>query len=170
MYVAPLHYLATPYTSSDPLQQDYRAIVAAHLTVYLAEQGFPVVSPICHGVALTKLIPLCPDTSEFWDTINFPMLVTASRLVIAPMQGWQFSKGILRELIQWDEVYNTVFFVVPGETFQKELPDPVSFKEFDPSFSMNQLNQTAEYSLHSAKVQDVIAYVQFCQQLIGVSP
>ena len=90
-------YLASPYSSPDPLLRKTRYLLAAELTATMLSQGLHVYSPIVHCHDLAERFNL-PSDFEFWKKYNFDMLRRADFLTVYQLPGWLESKGVSAEV------------------------------------------------------------------------
>lgn len=93
-------YLATPYSKWAHGLED-ACSVAQMLTARLMETRVPVFSPIAHthGIA-TYVTEVDKRDHDFWLTADKPMVDAAHGLLIADLNGWKTSRGVLLE-IKW---------------------------------------------------------------------
>jgi hypothetical protein len=92
-----MHYLASPYTHSDPevVLSRYDDTLLAVST--LARLNIHVISPIIlwHQAAITHSLP---TSHHFWQSFNESLLTRCSSLILLQLDGWQSSAGIAHEL------------------------------------------------------------------------
>lgn len=89
-------YLASPYSSPDPLIVRTRYLLALQVTETLMGKGEFIFSPIvhCHPLA----IPTSDGSFEFWHRYNFDMLRRADLLYVLAIPGWKKSTGVQAEI------------------------------------------------------------------------
>ena len=92
----PLHYLASPYTDPDPSVQEQRYQMVRALAARLFAQRIWVFAPIvhCHDISISHGLP---GDFEFWDEYDRTMLYHCDDMWIAPLPGWEDSRGIKAE-------------------------------------------------------------------------
>ena len=90
-------YLASPYSSPDPLIVRTRFLLAEQVTAILMSQGHYVYSPIvhCHEIAVKYAIP---TDFAYWSGYNIDMIRRCDALYILTISGWEESKGVTGEL------------------------------------------------------------------------
>lgn len=90
-------YLASPYSSPDPLVVRTRFLLVEQVTAMLMEQGHYVYSPIvhCHEIAAKYTLP---TDFEYWKGYNIDMIRRADAFYVLVIPGWQESKGVVAEL------------------------------------------------------------------------
>lgn len=89
-------YLASPYSSPDPLIVKTRYLLAKQATESMMGWGMLVFSPIVHCHEL--VIPHSDGSFEFWHRYNFDMLRRADFLSVLAIPGWKESKGVQEEI------------------------------------------------------------------------
>ena len=90
-------YLASPYSSPDPLIVRTRFLLAEQVTAILMAQGHYVYSPIVHCHELSAKFAL-PTDFEYWKGYNIDMIRRCDALYILALPGWEESKGVAGEL------------------------------------------------------------------------
>lgn len=90
-------YLASPYSSPDPLIVKTRFLLAQQVTALMLQQGIYVYSPIvhCHEVSMAYSLP---GDFAFWQGYNIDMLRRADALYILAIPGWKESTGVQEEI------------------------------------------------------------------------
>jgi len=90
-------YIASPYTSSDPVEviQRYEAVLK-----FAAEQvnkGLVVYSPIvhCHPMAVQYELP---KDFKFWEEFDKAMIDACTEVWVLTLHGWSASKGVAMEI------------------------------------------------------------------------
>lgn len=94
---APLFYLATPY-SKYPAGIDVAFVDAAKLAARLLKAGLKVYSPIAHTHPLAIHGKIDPLDHAIWLPFDEAMMRACDGLLVAHMDGWQQSKGVLHEI------------------------------------------------------------------------
>jgi hypothetical protein len=89
-------YLASPYSSPDPLIMRTRFLLAEQVTAQLLGERKHVYSPIvhCHELAMKYKLP---TDFEFWKKYNFDFLRRADTFYVLEIDGWETSKGVTVE-------------------------------------------------------------------------
>lgn len=90
-------YLASPYAHPNPAIREERFLKAAECCAERLRRGFPTFSPIVHNHTLAMRFKL-PDTWEFWQTVDFPLLASAASLLVLTLSGWRESTGVQAEI------------------------------------------------------------------------
>lgn len=90
-------YLASPYSSPDPLIMKTRFLLAEQCTAELLKRKIWVYSPIVHCHELAHKYDL-PKDHEYWLAYNFAMLRRCESLAILTIPGWRESKGVAEEI------------------------------------------------------------------------
>lgn len=90
-------YLASPYSSPDPLIVKTRFLLAQQVTALMLQQGIYVYSPIvhCHEVSMAYSLP---GDFAFWQGYNIDMLRRADALYVLATPGWKESAGVQEEI------------------------------------------------------------------------
>lgn len=93
-------YLASPYSSPDPLIRKTRFLLAEQVTAAMLTRREWVYSPIvhCHELAMRHELP---GAFAFWKDYNFAMLQQATALIVLAIPGWKESRGTQAEIGLW---------------------------------------------------------------------
>lgn len=111
---APLAYLATPYTKyTEGIEQAF--IDAAKLKARLMRAGINVYSPIVESHPSAIYGDLDPLDHSIWLRSNEAQMAVASVLIVAQMDGWDRSKGVLHE-IEFFQARSKPIFMLDPET------------------------------------------------------
>lgn len=119
---APLAYLATPYTHyKGGIEQAF--IDASKLAARLFEAGIKIYSPIahCHPIAIHG--GLDPLNATMWIAFDEAIMSVSNVLIVAMMDGWDKSRGVLHE-IEFFHARNKVVFGCNPETLGMWRADP----------------------------------------------
>lgn len=88
-------YLAAPYSHVDPRVREVRVAETSKIAATLMGQGHIVYSPITHGHVISGYMPQeLVEDHAFWVRQGLPFLLRSDWMVIAPLPGWESSKGI----------------------------------------------------------------------------
>lgn len=90
-------YLASPYSSPDPLIMRTRFLLAEQVTASFLRRGVFIYSPIvhCHEIAAKYELP---GDFAFWQGYNIDMLRRADSLAVLAIPGWKKSTGVQAEI------------------------------------------------------------------------
>jgi len=90
-------YLASPYSSPDPLIVRTRYLLAMQATAILINRGVFVYSPIvhCHELAARHSMP---TDFGFWRDYNLDMIRRCDALYVLALPGWDKSIGVDGEI------------------------------------------------------------------------
>jgi hypothetical protein len=113
-----IHYLATPYTHSDPEVVEGRFLTANKVAALLMNQGLHIYSPISHTHPIALAGDL-PTTWDFWEQYDRVMLKVCSSLLIIAADGWDRSKGVKAEIEIAKEYGLPIRFVSPEGELDK---------------------------------------------------
>lgn len=92
-----LYYLATPYTKyKGGIEKAFMA--AAELTGKLLTNGYRVYSPIAHTHPVAVYGGLDPLDHSIWLPFDEAMMHACDALLVAHMDGWRESKGVMHEI------------------------------------------------------------------------
>ena len=92
-----LNYLASPYTHPDKQRRRKRARAVTMLACRLIqEKRLHIFSPIAHTHAIAECGDL-PSDWDYWEEFDRIMLTASQRLLIAEIEGWEDSNGIMNE-------------------------------------------------------------------------
>jgi len=90
-------YLASPYSDSNPLVQDYRHWKACIVAAKLIQAGYHVYSPIAHTHALATAGDL-PHGFGFWREYDFWFISHVDEIYVLMLPGWDTSVGVMAEI------------------------------------------------------------------------
>jgi hypothetical protein len=106
----PLVYLATPYTKFNPdIDAAFRD--ASALAAKLLEHDVKVYSPIAHCHPIAIYGGLNPRDHAIWIPFNEAMMTASAALLVAQMEGWRESFGVLHEIKFFAEQRKPVFYL-----------------------------------------------------------
>lgn len=125
----PLLYLASPYTSPDPLLTLSRYSAAVAATALLMQRGYHVFSPIVHNhpVALSGELP---GTWDFWRVRDEAWLSLASHMLVLLLPGWRESTGVTAEILFARQNNISILYSTPEDLALLPsylLPAPIYF-------------------------------------------
>lgn len=112
-------YLATPYSDSNPVIREERYRLACSLTTTCAKEKVPCYSPIAFWHPIAGEYGL-PGDAEFWQVQDHACLAKCEELWIIKMEGWNRSKGIEMERIEFQRIHNSakdVYHYTAGEVY-----------------------------------------------------
>ena len=95
-------YLATPY-SRYPRGMSSAAFDAASIAGRLMLRGVQVYCPIAHGHAIAGACSALPLDHEFWMAACRPFMEASHGLIVATMDGWHESRGVIEETDWFEE-------------------------------------------------------------------
>lgn len=95
--MAPLIYLALPYTHDNPDVRRFRFRRANEAAGALIEKGLLVFSPISHSHPIAQVADL-PKEFTFWQAWNKEMLSRCTELSVLMLDGWEESRGVTWEI------------------------------------------------------------------------
>ncbi len=90
-------YLASPYSHPDPTVRHRRFEEVCKVAAELMATGEVVFCPIAHSHPIDMLGNL-PQTTEFWMSMDLPILRMCDRVKVLKLDGWDISKGLEREM------------------------------------------------------------------------
>jgi chromosome condensin MukBEF MukE localization factor len=103
-------YLASPYSSPDPIITKTRFLLAEECVATLIKQGHHIWSPIVHCHEMARRFDL-PTDAQFWKEYNFDFIRRCEALFCLQIEGWMESKGVMMELKLAGEILLPVRFV-----------------------------------------------------------
>ena len=107
-----LHYLATPY-SKYPAGIEAAFADAAALAAALMVAGVNCYSPIAHTHPLAIHGKLDPLDHSIWLPFDEVMMAKADTLIVAHMEGWEFSYGMAHEVEVFTRAGKPIFDLWP---------------------------------------------------------
>lgn len=105
------YYLATPYTRY-PQGMDAAARHAAIIAAELMTKGVKLFCPIVHSHEIAKVYP-GHNVHEFWMSVDRPFMAAARALIVATMDGWDVSRGVLEEIAEFEKMGKPVYLFDP---------------------------------------------------------
>jgi hypothetical protein len=108
----PLYYLATPY-SKYAKGIEVAFADAAALAARLLVAGHKVYSPIAHTHPLAVHGKLDPLDHAIWLPFDGAMMRACDAILVAHMDGWQQSKGVLHEIRVFAKANKPIFDLDP---------------------------------------------------------
>ena len=104
-----LCYLATPYTAYER-GHEAAFIEAAQIAARLAKVGMSVYCPISMTHPMTVFGNLKGD-HDYWMEFNQLMLEACHTLIVAQMDGWEFSRGVECEIEYFTDTFKPVLYL-----------------------------------------------------------
>ena len=92
-----LAYLATPYTSNDPVVKEERFQRVNRVAAKLMAKGEYIFSPISHTHPIAVVGDL-PGNWEYWDGFDRAILDCCYKLYVLKLDGWHESTGVQAEI------------------------------------------------------------------------
>ncbi len=105
----PFWYLATPY-NGHPHGLEAAFQEASRVAANLIQRGIRIFCPIAHCRSLEIYGSLSGDT-EFWLSVDGPMMDAAVGLIVLKMRGWTESEGIKAEIKRFREAAKPVLYM-----------------------------------------------------------
>src|SRR5690554_3002649 len=90
-------YVASPYSSDDPVIREKRYELVAQFTKNMLEAGFVAFSPIVYGHQLAQRFGMKTDY-QTWLNLNVGILRKCEAMYLLKLTGWEESKGVALEL------------------------------------------------------------------------
>jgi len=98
-------YLAAPYTHFDGEVREMRVQITAHIAAYYIEKGYPIFSPILHGHHIESEAAVSIHHS-MWMKVSLEYLDVMQDMWLAPLEGWNTSKGVKMEMDHWNNKHS----------------------------------------------------------------
>jgi hypothetical protein len=109
-------YLASPYTTKDPVLKQHRIEQTMKALASLHAQNVLVYSPIIHWVEVAKMFGL-RDDHEPWIIQNEGSILAFRKLGILQLDGWKESRGVKHEIdFAWKHRFPIEGYALVGET------------------------------------------------------
>jgi hypothetical protein len=107
------YYLATPYSKWPQGLEDANT-EAQKLAARLLELRLPIYCPIAHthGIA-TFVTGVDKRDHDFWLSADKPLVLAARGLLVANMEGWPDSRGVMQEIAWSQETYKPIWMLDP---------------------------------------------------------
>lgn len=116
-------YLASPYSSPDPIVRDQRARDAQRACVAFFHLDIPVFSPIAHWHEISWLFDLPTDIAA-WRVQCLSILKRADELAVLMLPGWEESRGVGEERKVAHDYH------IPAKLYRLRGETSVSFEGF----------------------------------------
>jgi hypothetical protein len=103
MTLKPLIYLASPYSSKDPVIVANRVSATATALARLIEQGNLVFSPIIHSHPIADIVSFSALNHEDgelsgWMAFDFAFIDKCDEVWVLQLEGWEQSRGVTAEI------------------------------------------------------------------------
>lgn len=107
-----LAYLASPYSSPDPMVRLQRFEAVCCVAAKLMRDGIHLFCPIAqtHPIALKGDLP---GDFAYWEAYDRKMLSLCEELWVCTMDGWRESKGVAAEIQIAEELGLPVRYIEP---------------------------------------------------------
>ena len=92
-----MHYLASPYSHSDPDVVLSRFNDTSRAAAHLASISIHTISPILHWHHTARTHSL-PTSHNYWLTYNHSLIRHCDSVIFLTLDGWQSSLGLADEL------------------------------------------------------------------------
>jgi hypothetical protein len=104
-HIGKLVYVASPYSSHDPVVVEARNLGVAFAMGYLMNtyDDYSFYSPICHTHPIATHCKL-PGDWAFWKRFDETMLSRCEELWVFCMEGWRQSTGVTAEIAIAEEL------------------------------------------------------------------
>lgn len=104
-------YLASPYSSPDPVVREERFRAACRATAALLRNGLFAFSPIAHSHHLVEYG--LPGDWTFWQRFDRELLARCDEVVVLLLDGWEESIGVREEIRIARELGKPVRYLAP---------------------------------------------------------
>lgn len=99
-------YLASPYSVVQPISSQQAVVLrnsryrrVCKMAAKLMKEGKKIFCPIAHSHPIETIgMPGELQSGDFWLDQDFAILKHANELIVYKMDGWDKSKGVLREI------------------------------------------------------------------------
>jgi hypothetical protein len=93
-----LLYVAAPYSHLESAVREHRFRAACRASALLMQSNIVVFSPLSHSVPIVRHGELDELDSEFWLSMDIPLLGCSDELLVLALDGWEKSLGVKREM------------------------------------------------------------------------
>jgi hypothetical protein len=115
-----LYYLASPY-SKYPAGLNAAFEEVSRIAGDLLKKGVFAYSPIAHSHPIARHGRIDPYDHSIWMPLDFKIAAGCQGLIVAMMEGWEESKGVLMELAHFEQKGLPILYYNPDEEIQGEL-------------------------------------------------
>lgn len=115
-------YLASPFSSDDKLEKEWRFLKACDAAGYLMQQGKIVFSPIAHGWPIAKIRDLSTDWDYWYDQCG-AMISRCQTIIVLCLPGWDKSTGVYEEL-KIAKAWNLELLYMDPDTYKLSTTPP----------------------------------------------
>jgi hypothetical protein len=109
-----LYYLASPYSSKDPMVVEDRYLQQQRIAAELIKQGYMLITPIemCHNLAQNYDLP---RGYEYWKERDRLLVSKCDGVIVCIMDGWKESIGVTDEIAYARSLGREVLYYLNGE-------------------------------------------------------
>lgn len=91
-------YLASPYSHTEASVREDRFHKICAIAGKLMEDGNVIFCPIAMGHPIACAYPSLPTDWEYWKRFGTEFLYASDKLLVAMMDGWDSSAGVIGEI------------------------------------------------------------------------
>lgn len=110
-------YLASPYSRCADLDRAFQQVGA--IAYHLSSAGVSLFCPIVHAYAMARAAGQDPKNPAIYEALNRRMLDVCARLIVAQMDGWLASNGMLDEILFFERMHKPIFDLDPQTMVMK---------------------------------------------------
>lgn len=107
-----IYYLASPYSSDDPLIKEMRYVMVCAFSAALHNEGYNLIEPIGASHPIAKTFDL-PTGYDYWKERDRLMIDKSDGVIVCQLNGWNQSVGVTDEIEYAITNNKPVFFVDP---------------------------------------------------------
>lgn len=94
-----LIYVASPYSSPDPMMKEARYKTVLEFTAFYMAGGAQMLSPIVYGHEMSVRHDL-PGDARYWERFNYNLFKACGSVIVLCIPAWGRSQGVAME-IKW---------------------------------------------------------------------
>jgi len=113
-------YVTAPFTHEIPEIRERRFRSACRASALLMAAGVVVFSPLSHSMPIVQHGELDEMDSDFWLTMDLPLLERSDELLVLALDDWERSKGVVAEMFFALKHHKPITLI--GESDIKRLP------------------------------------------------
>lgn len=117
--IAPLYYLASPYTHPDRNVMHLRAKLVTQTAVELLKHNIFVFAPIAYNAPWEEYN--LPGNWEFWEKFDKAFVSRMDGVIVLELEGWKESTGVTAEIAYAKSLGLPVYYLTIEQVKNNDL-------------------------------------------------